>query len=46
MLPKTFVKGFHNENDVKMMKYQPFGKTGMQVSRLSLGCGGFCNIYG
>jgi hypothetical protein len=31
-LPETYVKGFHNINDVKKMKYSPLGVTGMNVS--------------
>jgi len=36
-LPASYVEGFHDENAVKRMKYQPLGKTGMAVSKLSFG---------
>ena len=36
-LPETFVSGFHNEEAVKKMRYNPLGKTGFQVSHLSFG---------
>ncbi|EFA04125.1 uncharacterized protein LOC658727 [Tribolium castaneum] len=45
-LPETFVPGFHDENAVRKMKYNKFGNTGMSVSQLSLGAGGFCLNYG
>lgn len=45
-LPETFVPGFHNEEAVKRMKYTKFGETGMSVSAISLGTGGFSSLYG
>jgi len=45
-LPETFVPGFHDEAKVRKMKYKKFGNTGLQVSVLSLGTGGFCAQYG
>ena len=36
-LPASYVEGFHCEEAVKRMKYQPLGKTGMTVSKLSFG---------
>ena len=36
-LPASYVEGFHDENAVKRMEYQPLGKTGMAVSKLSFG---------
>ncbi|RZC34954.1 L-galactose dehydrogenase, partial [Asbolus verrucosus] len=45
-LPETFVPGFHDENEIKKMKYFKFGNTGMSVSQLSLGTGGFSPAYG
>ncbi|XP_058059604.1 uncharacterized protein LOC131210380 [Anopheles bellator] len=45
-LPVTFVEGFHNENYVKSMEYNPFGCTGMMVSKVSLGCGTLSQLYG
>ncbi|XP_072028112.1 uncharacterized protein [Amphiura filiformis] len=37
-LPETFVKGFHDEDSVRKMQYNPLGNTGMNVS--VIGCGG------
>lgn len=45
-LPPTFVKDFHNEENVRRMVYQPFGNTGLLVSKLSLGGGVFSHLYG
>lgn len=45
-LPETFVPGFHDENAVRKMKYVPFGNTGLKVSQLAIGTGGFCLAYG
>ena len=36
-LPASYVEGFHEVEAVKRMKYQPLGKTGMTVSKLSFG---------
>ena len=36
-LPASYVEGFHCEEAVKRMKYQPLGKTEMTVSKLSFG---------
>lgn len=45
-LPPTFVKGFHHEEDVKRMEYQQLGKTHMMVSKISIGGGTLCELYG
>ncbi|VEN58225.1 unnamed protein product [Callosobruchus maculatus] len=45
-LPETFVKGFHDESEVKKMKYLPLGGTGMNISQLSLGTATFSYFYG
>ncbi|KAJ8966495.1 hypothetical protein NQ317_005850 [Molorchus minor] len=45
-LPETFVPGFHDENEVRKMKYNPLGFTGMNVSQIALGTGGFSYLYG
>lgn len=45
-LPKTFVKDFHDEESCARMKYRPFGKTGLEVSVISLGGGTFSHLYG
>ncbi|CAG9769557.1 unnamed protein product [Ceutorhynchus assimilis] len=44
-LPATFVEGFHDE-EVRKMPYRSLGNTGLNVSRLSLGAGGFSYFYG
>ncbi|XP_018574593.1 L-galactose dehydrogenase-like isoform X2 [Anoplophora glabripennis] len=45
-LPDTFIPGFHDENEVRKLKYNDLGKTGLKVSELSLGTGGFSYFYG
>lgn len=45
-LPKTFVKGFHIEETVRKMTYNPLGKTGLVVSKISLGGGTLAPFYG
>lgn len=45
-LPPTFVRGFHDEEAVRKMKYNKFGATGLLVSQLSIGTAGFCFLYG
>ncbi|KAJ8920751.1 hypothetical protein NQ315_004891 [Exocentrus adspersus] len=45
-LPETFVRGFHDENEVRKLKHNPLGTTGLRVSELSLGTGGFSYFYG
>nr|CAH7750075.1 unnamed protein product [Callosobruchus chinensis] len=45
-LPETFVEGFHDENEVRKMKYHTLGSTGLKVSQLSLGTGAFSYFYG
>ena len=37
MLPKTYVEGFHDIDAVKKMEYTSFGKTGLEISKLSYG---------
>ncbi|KAJ8954404.1 hypothetical protein NQ318_011078 [Aromia moschata] len=44
-LPETFVPGFHDEDEVRKMKYNDLGRTGLRVSQLSLGTGGFSTMY-
>lgn len=46
MLPPTYVEGFHDLEAVKKMEYRSLGKTGMIVSKLSLGGGPFGCHYG
>lgn len=38
-LPATFIKEFHNEEAVRKMVYTELGKTGLKISKLSLGGG-------
>lgn len=45
-MPETYITGFHDENAVRKMKYKVLGKTGLKVSELSLGTGGFSSFYG
>ncbi|KAL1493976.1 hypothetical protein ABEB36_009654 [Hypothenemus hampei] len=45
-LPETFVEGFHDEATVRKMSYKTLGKTGLSVSRISLGAGVFSYFYG
>ncbi|ENN75135.1 L-galactose dehydrogenase isoform X2 [Dendroctonus ponderosae] len=45
-LPETYVHGFHDEALVREMPWHPLGNTGMQVSRIALGAGGFSYFYG
>jgi len=40
-LPPTFVKGFHNPQDVKKMRYTKLGETDMHISAVSLGTTAF-----
>ncbi|XP_014231901.1 L-galactose dehydrogenase-like isoform X1 [Trichogramma pretiosum] len=45
-LPPTYVEGFHDLEAVESMEYRPLGKTGLLVSKLSLGCGTLGCHYG
>ena len=44
-LPSTFVKGFHDEDAVRKMTYRPLGKTGMDVSIVSLGTSALGSVF-
>ena len=44
-LPETYVKGFHNLEAVRKMKYSPLGKTGMNVSLLSFGASSLGSVF-
>ncbi|XP_063708068.1 uncharacterized protein LOC134836781 [Culicoides brevitarsis] len=44
-LPETFVPGFHDEAAVRKMEYLPFGKTGLRVSKISLGGGTLAGTF-
>jgi L-galactose dehydrogenase len=45
-LPDTFVEGFHYEDRVRKMPYTEFGKTGLKLSKISLGGGTLSYHYG
>lgn len=45
-LPSTYVEGFHDRKAVEAMEYRTLGKTGLRISKLSLGGGPFGNLYG
>uniref|UniRef100_A0A1B0CH08 NADP-dependent oxidoreductase domain-containing protein n=1 Tax=Lutzomyia longipalpis TaxID=7200 RepID=A0A1B0CH08_LUTLO len=45
-LPATFVQGFHDEVSVRKMEYQALGRTGLSVSKISLGTGTLSPFYG
>lgn len=45
-LPSTFVKGFHDEESVRRMEYLPLGKTGISLSKLSIGGATLAAFYG
>ncbi|XP_051160619.1 uncharacterized protein LOC127281135 [Leptopilina boulardi] len=45
-LPATYVEGFHDREAVEAMEYRTLGKTGLKISKLSLGGGTFSNLYG
>ncbi|PSN47270.1 hypothetical protein C0J52_13352 [Blattella germanica] len=36
-LPATFVPGFHNEEAVRKMQYNPLGNTGLKISKIGFG---------
>uniref|UniRef100_A0A182STQ9 NADP-dependent oxidoreductase domain-containing protein n=1 Tax=Anopheles maculatus TaxID=74869 RepID=A0A182STQ9_9DIPT len=42
----TFVEHFHTKKDVDRMQYEPFGRTGLKVSKVSFGTGTFSQLYG
>lgn len=44
-LPSTFCEGFHDEGEVRKMRYQRLGKTDMHVSAMSFGAGPLGNLY-
>lgn len=44
-LPNTFVETFHSVGAVRKMKYQPLGKTGMIVSKLSFGASSLGSVF-
>ncbi|XP_017876871.1 L-galactose dehydrogenase-like [Ceratina calcarata] len=46
MLPPTYIEGFHDLEAVQKMEYRPLGKTGLIVSKLSLGGGTLGCHYG
>lgn len=44
-LPATFVKSFHDEAAVRIMKYHKLGRTDLMVSTISLGGAAFSPFY-
>lgn len=44
-LPPTFVKGFHDEEQVKLMEYNQLGGTHMKVSKISIGGATLCSSF-
>lgn len=44
--PATFVEGFHDEDVVRKMEYRALGKTGRDVSVLSLGASALGGVFG
>ncbi|XP_052856664.1 uncharacterized protein LOC128264959 [Drosophila gunungcola] len=44
-LPATFVKGFHDEEQVRRMEYRPLGSTGLRVSKIALGGATLSNLF-
>lgn len=45
-LPSTYVKGFHDEESVRKMEYLPLGKTGISLSRVSIGGATLADFFG
>ncbi|KAJ7381281.1 hypothetical protein OS493_001399 [Desmophyllum pertusum] len=44
-LPASYVEGFHYVESVQKMKYQPLGRTGMAVSKLSFGASSLGSVF-
>lgn len=44
-LPETFVPEFHDTISERKMEYLPFGKTGLRVSKISLGGGTLAGTF-
>ncbi|XP_053681308.1 uncharacterized protein LOC128732163 [Anopheles nili] len=42
----TYVENFHDLKDLERMEYVPFGRTGLRVSKVSLGTGTLSPLYG
>jgi len=45
ILPKTFVRGFHDEEEVKKMVYRPLGNLGVDVSIMSFGASALGSVF-
>lgn len=45
-MPVTFDPEFHDRDSVCRMEYVDLGKTGLKVSKISLGSGQFSKLYG
>ncbi|XP_011191803.1 uncharacterized protein LOC105218123 [Zeugodacus cucurbitae] len=46
MLPNTFIRGLHDEELCKRMEYRTLGRTGLQVSTVSLGTATLSDLFG
>lgn len=46
LLPSTFIKDVHDEELCKRMEYRTLGRTGLQVSKVSLGTATLSDLYG
>ncbi|CAG5119147.1 unnamed protein product, partial [Candidula unifasciata] len=44
-LPETYVEGFHDITQVKLMPYRPLGRTGLHVSALSFGASSLGSVF-
>lgn len=44
-LPETYVDGFHDITQVKLMPYRPLAKTGLHVSALSFGASSLGSVF-
>ena len=44
-LPATYVEGFHDKEAVQRMPYRNLGKTGLQVSIISLGASSLGSVF-
>lgn len=45
-LPSTYVAGFHDEELVRKMEYIPLGKTGISLSKVSIGGATLAAFFG
>uniref|UniRef100_A0A0B6ZKG5 NADP-dependent oxidoreductase domain-containing protein n=1 Tax=Arion vulgaris TaxID=1028688 RepID=A0A0B6ZKG5_9EUPU len=45
VMPETYVEGFHDVSQVKLMPYRSLGKTGLSVSALSFGASSLGSVF-